>query len=97
TGKGNAVTSSAPVSITVTDPEAAGPVNQPPTVTLLSPANGSSTVDQSPVVVEARATDPLDIVAKVEFFDGTVSLGAVQTPPYRILWTASPPGIHSLR
>ncbi|RPH48867.1 MAG: hypothetical protein EHM91_03745 [Planctomycetota bacterium] len=92
-----AVTTSAPVSVTVTDPEDAGPVNRPPTVTLLGPAHGSSVVDQAPLVVEARADDPLDTVAGVEFFDGAVSLGKVTLPPYRILWTATPPGFHSLR
>jgi photosystem II stability/assembly factor-like uncharacterized protein len=97
TDRAGAVTTSAPVTITVIDPEAAGPVNQPPTVTLLSPAHGSSVVDQAPVVVEAQAADPLDTVAEVEFFDGTVSLGTVATPPYRLLWTATPPGIHSVR
>jgi photosystem II stability/assembly factor-like uncharacterized protein len=97
TDDAGAVTTSAPVTITVTDPAAVGPVNPPPSVTLLSPAHGSSVVDHAPVVVEARATDPLDAVARVEFFDGAVSLGTVTTPPYRILWEATPPGVHSLR
>lgn len=97
TDDAGAVTTSAPVSIDVAVPGAVRIVNRPPSVTVIRPAIGSSFTDRAPVAVIVDATDPGGGVSSVEFFDGAAFLGRATQPPFELLWTATPPGIHSLR
>lgn len=53
------------------------PSNRPPTVAIVSPANGARFVAPADVRLVAAAQDPDGWVATVEFFDGTNSLGIV--------------------
>lgn len=75
--------------------------NPPPTVALISPANGAGYLPGKPVTVSASASD-LAIggapgsVARVEFFDGSRSLGVDVTPPYSVDWTPAAAGSYSL-
>lgn len=71
-----ATTTSAPVSVTVTNPN-----NQPPTVALTSPANGA-TVPASTLTLTASASDGDGTISKVEFFNGATKLGESTTAPY---------------
>lgn len=64
-------------------------LNLPPNVSLDSPTGGV-VIAGSPVSLVATASDPDGSVQRVEFFDGTTSLGAVLQPPYTLNW-ASPP------
>lgn len=97
TDNAGAQTTSLPVSITVNPSGGGPPTNRPPTVTLTSPPDGSTFPDGYPATIEATASDPEGALAQVEFFDGTTSLGTTTTSPYRVAWTATPPGSHSLR
>ncbi len=67
--------------------------NLPPTVTLAAPATGTP---GNAITLTATAGDPDDSVAKVEFFDGSTSLGADSTGPYSLSWTPLTGGPHSL-
>jgi len=75
-----------------------GPVtNQPPTVTLTAPANGSTTTVGSPITLTATASDGDGTIANVQFFDGATAIGSADTTsPYSVSWTPSTTGAHTL-
>jgi len=78
TDNGGASTTSTAVNVSVLQ---GPPTNLPPVVRIISPANGS--VFHAPVDVPlyAFANDPDGLVASVEFFSGTDSLGFGQRVP----------------
>ena len=55
--------------------------NQPPSVSLTSPANGGSYTTGANIAVSANASDSDGSVAQVDFFRGTVSLGVDTSSP----------------
>jgi myo-inositol-hexaphosphate 3-phosphohydrolase len=70
-------------------------------VALTSPADGTRVVASGSVVVEAEVsvdTVP-QVEAQVEFWDGSVFLGAEEAPPYVFTWQVGPDdnGTHRLR
>ena len=75
-----------------------GPVtNQPPTVALTAPANGSTGTSGTPITLTAIASDSDGTIASVQFFDGTAAIGAADaTSPYSVSWTPSATGMHTL-
>src|SRR5207244_1399328 len=73
------------------------PLNQAPSVQWLSPTNESILRKPQPVTLMASATDADGAVVRVEFRDGTNSLGVVSNPPYSLLWSNPPVGTHPLR
>ncbi|QJR09737.1 hypothetical protein DSM104443_00787 [Usitatibacter rugosus] len=81
---------SAPIVITVTSPP-------PPTVSMVSPANGSTfnTPASITLVADASAASGATI-SKVEFFDGTTLLGTSTTFPYTYVWNTPSGGTHSI-
>jgi len=83
-------TTSAPVNITVSPP------NQPPSVSLTSPASGAIFTSPATVNLAASASDPDGSVAKVEFFQGATLLATVSAPPYTFSWTNVAAGSYSL-
>jgi len=95
TDSNNNSTTSTAITITVNDPTAPSP-NSPPTIALSSPANNSTFITNSLVTITAIASDPDGTVAKVEFFDGAILLGAVTSAPYTYTTTTLPTGTHSL-
>lgn len=66
--------------------------NQPPTVALVSPADGASVAAGRPIRLRAEASDPDGTVALVEFFSGTNKIGAATGPNFDLLWTNAPSG-----
>lgn len=72
-----------------------GGTNQPPSVTLTSPANGAGYNAGSNIAVTANASDSDGSVASVEFFRGTASLGVDTTSPYAVTWSNATAGTHS--
>lgn len=80
------------LSITALD---SGP-NQPPSVSLTAPADGTSVAGSTSVAVTANASDPDGSIARVEFFDGNFEIGADATAPYSVSWTALTAGTRSL-
>jgi len=67
---------SAAVNVTVTSP------NQPPTVALTSPADGTLLTAPAALTLAATASDPDGAIGKVEFYQGTTKLGEDLTAPY---------------
>ena len=62
-------------------------INQPPSVALTAPANGSSYALPTNILISATAGDTDGSVVLVEFFDTGVKLGQSTAPPYNYLWT----------
>lgn len=71
-------------------------VNESPTVSLVQPVNGSSYTAGDAVTVEASASDNDGTVSVVDFFDGVTKIGEARSAPYRMTWTASGIGSHSI-
>ena len=69
--------------------------NVPPSVSITSPADGATFISPASVTIRATASDKDGTVTKVEFFDGTSSLGSILTPPYTKTVTLYP-GTHPL-
>lgn len=90
TDNNGAVTSSAPVNVTVNPP------NQPPTVVLTSPTNNAAFSAGSTVTLGANASDTDGTIVKVEFFQGVVKLGEDNTSPYTHSWSNVPSGNYAL-
>jgi hypothetical protein len=73
-------------------------INQPPTVSILSPTNGAFFFAPGSFTVLADARDVDGTVTNVAFFAGTVttnSLGQTTNAPYFIPQTNLPPGIYA--
>lgn len=68
--------------------------NQPPVVALSSPIDGSQVQLPASIELVAAASDPDGTVVKVEFFDGSLFLGSVLTPPYRFVMNSLQEGAH---
>lgn len=91
--------------VTIADNEPP-PTNQPPTITILSPANGATFTAPANIFLIASVHDPDGIAAAaaVEFFAGTNKLGNGQLfdpgppheAPFRFIWTNVPPGEYTL-
>src|SRR5262249_31332438 len=82
---------SAAVGITVTQA-----VNQPPSVSLTSPANGATFVAPASITLTASASDPENRMARVDFYQGTTLLGSAAAPPYTFTWSALAAGSFAL-
>ncbi|WP_329089708.1 glycoside hydrolase family 48 protein [Streptosporangium sp. NBC_01469] len=72
------------------------PVNQPPTVSITSPAAGATFAAPATVAIAANAADSDGTVSKVDFFNGTTLLGTDTTAPYAYNWTNVAAGSYSL-
>jgi hypothetical protein len=83
---------SAAVAITVTPP------NQPPSVSIASPANNAVFVAPAAIAMTATASDPDagGSIAKVEFFQGATKLGESTAAPYQLTWSDVPAGSYAL-
>jgi regulation of enolase protein 1 (concanavalin A-like superfamily) len=81
-------------SVTVTAQSAA---NQPPAVTLTSPANGATYTAPASMALTASASDPNGTVARVEFYNGTTLLNSDTTAPYAFTWSSVAAGTYALR
>jgi RHS repeat-associated protein len=86
-----AMTTSAAVSITVNSP-----ANQPPAVSITSPANGATYAAPATVSISAAASDPDGTVSKVEFFGDGSLIGTVTVAPYNFTWSNVAAGTHSI-
>jgi regulation of enolase protein 1 (concanavalin A-like superfamily) len=87
---GGASTRSTAVSVTVSA------ANQPPTVSLTSPANGAAFVAPASISIAANAADPENQLARVEFYNGSALLATDTTAPYAFTWSSVPAGSYTL-
>ncbi len=85
TDNAGAITESAPVTIMV---------NSPPTVSLGAPGKGAVFLAPATFTLVANAADSDGTIARVEFHDGTNSLGVVSSAPFSLGWTNVPSGSH---
>jgi hypothetical protein len=67
-----------------------------PQVRITHPTNNAVFIVGTNVHVEAQASDPDGSVVRVEFFQGSVSLGQDTTTPYSVIWTNPPAGSYTL-
>jgi hypothetical protein len=88
-----ATTTSAPVTVSVQS----APVNAAPTVSITSPADGSTVVAGATVTVMASAADA-DGIARVEFFVGSTLIGTDSSPgdEYSAPWRPTTQGVYSV-
>jgi uncharacterized protein (DUF2141 family) len=85
-----ASSTSAASTITVSAP------NQPPSVSLTSPANGATFSAPATITVSASASDTDGTVSKVDFFAGTTLIGTDTSSPYGITWSNVTAGSYAL-
>ena len=76
---------------------AGAPANQPPSVSLTSPADGSTYTATSAVPVSATASDADGTVAKVDFYAGSTLIGTDTTSPYSMSWSNAAAGVYTLK
>ena len=71
-----------------------GTANQPPTVTLTSPANNASFTAPATITLTANASDADGSIAKVEFYQGSSLIGSDSNGAdgWNISWTQIPAG-----
>jgi hypothetical protein len=80
---------------TISTPTAT-PSNQPPTVSLTSPANSANFTSPAKISLAATASDPDGSVARVEFLNGGTKLGEDTTVPYTLRWNVAAAGTYTL-
>ena len=71
--------------------------DQPPLVSLVSPANNSSFVPPASITLFAQASDSHGVVQVVDFLSGDTILGTVTSHPYTFTWNDVKFGTYSLR
>jgi len=72
------------------------PPNTLPTVSLTTPANGSSFAVPTDIVIIADATDTDGTITTVDFLQGTTLLGTATSAPYSLTWSNVPAGSYVL-
>jgi regulation of enolase protein 1 (concanavalin A-like superfamily) len=82
---------SSPVSVTVT-----GTTNQPPTVSLTSPAASSTFTAPASITLAATASDSDGSVIRVDFYRGSTLIGSDTSSPYSYNWANVPSGSYQL-
>ena len=71
--------------------------NQPPTVSLTSPAAGTSLAAPATITVSASAADPDGTISRVNFWAGGTLLGTDTTMPYTMTWSGVGPGSYTIK
>ena len=68
------------------------PTNQPPAVSVMAPANGTTVTAPTTVSITATAFDPENRMLSVDFYVGSTLLSRDTTAPYSASWSASSAG-----
>jgi len=90
----NAKTTSSPILFSINT--GTPPVNLPPSVSIVSPGNGSSFISPANILISVIASDPDGTISKLEFFNGAIKLGELTAPPYQFNWTNVKSGTYAL-
>jgi hypothetical protein len=77
-------------------PGATNILNRPPTISIMTPSDGSVLLLPANYTITAQAADTDGFVTKLEFFVDGLKVGEVTNAPYRLLWTGVTPGAHQL-
>ncbi len=92
TDNGGAATTSAAVNVTVGTAS-----NQPPTVSMTTPANGATFMTTGKITLTATALRPDGTVSRVAFYSDNQKIGGDDTSsPYAITWTPAAQGTYTL-
>ena len=70
--------------------------NQPPNVSITSPANGTSVTAPANMTITAAASDSTGSVSRVDFYVGSTLLGSDASSPYSFIWPAVGVGTYAL-
>ena len=76
--------------------DVASAVNVPPTVSLTSPANGSSLTAPASISLVANAADSDGTIAQVAFYNGSTLIANLVAAPYSFAWNNVPAGTYTL-
>jgi hypothetical protein len=90
------VTQRATATFTNVSDGTSSPTNQPPSISLTSPASGSTHTNPASMTLAANATDVDGTIAEVSFYNGATLLGTDTTSPYSYTWTTTSGGSHEL-
>lgn len=71
--------------------------NALPTVSITSPASGSSFTSPASITINANASDADGAISKVEFFNGSTKLGEDATSPYSFTWSGATAGTYTIK
>jgi GH18 family chitinase/aryl-phospho-beta-D-glucosidase BglC (GH1 family) len=71
-------------------------VNQPPTVSITSPANQAVFNAPATITLDVAASDVDGTVSKVAFYNGTTLLGTDNSSPYSFVWNNVAAGTYSV-
>jgi hypothetical protein len=71
--------------------------NQPPTVTISSPAKGNTFEAPADIEIEINASDPDGSLRKVELFNGTEKLVELTSAPYTYTWKGITTGTYQIK
>ncbi|HEY3157891.1 MAG TPA: Ig-like domain-containing protein [Vicinamibacterales bacterium] len=88
---GGAATTSDARSVNV-----AAPANQPPTVSMTSPADGALFTAPATITLSADASDADGGISRVDFFAGSTLVGSATAAPYSVTWRSVAAGTYSL-
>lgn len=77
-------------------PGSSSVLNIPPTIVILSPANGTTFSQPVNLTITTDARDSDGSITKVEFFAGNTKLGEVTSAPFNFTWINAPFGSHQL-
>ena len=72
------------------------PANQPPTVTLIGPASGTTYTAPATVTFQATAGDTDGTISRVDFYAGAQLILSDTTSPYGATWNNVPAGTYDL-
>jgi YD repeat-containing protein len=70
--------------------------NKPPTVSLSAPTGGATFTAPASITVTASAADSDGTVSRVDFYQGTTSIGSATSGPFTITWSNVAAGNYSL-
>ena len=70
--------------------------NQPPTVSITSPANGASFTDPATITIDGTAADGDGTIARVDFYRDAQLIGSDTTSPYSATWGGVSAGSYTL-
>lgn len=70
--------------------------NQSPQIHWVAPLDGAALRSSLPISISLTATDPDDLIAKVEVYDGDQLIQTLHEPPYTFLWKGPSIGYHRL-
>jgi hypothetical protein len=90
----NTKTTSSSVAITVNNLPPV--INQPPIVSIVTPAKGQKYYKYAEIVIDAVASDPDGKISKVEFYNGINKLSEINTAPYSYTWKYVDEGTYSI-